>query len=170
MYGERPPPSYAPRPPPGTWSRAAWYSRYTSGSPVRQKHSQSFCMSIPQTSFWNSLRMLSDFMAGNVRFSAGGFRHEILLVPVAEASHIVHVVPPVCPIKSLILWGPRLYLSGQAEPARSKVSLRETLVRRDAAARFRSRKTGTRLSGTSLIPVVTVTRKTVTQSHISWPE
>ena len=54
---------------------------------------------------------------------------KISLLPVSETPHIIHIVPPVLPIKSPILWGPGFYLSDQAKPVRSKVSHCETLVR-----------------------------------------
>ena len=64
---------------------------------------------------------------GARRTGTGSFR--TLLIPVAKAPHIIHIVPPVLPIKSPILWGPGFYLSDQAKPVRSKVSHCETLVR-----------------------------------------
>ena len=64
-----------------------------------------------------------------------------LLVPVAEASHVIHIVPPVCPMDQLLHGNP-FHLHGQAKPVHAKAPLCGPLVRRACGGRLRVRKTG----------------------------
>ena len=101
-----------------------------------------------------------------------GFLPASLLVPVAEAAHVVHIVPPVCPMDQPVYGNP-FHLHGQAKPAHAKGPLCGPLVRRHSGGRLRAGKPAGKAwlsPAPLLIPVVPVTRKTVTQSHISWPE
>ena len=92
-----------------------------------------------------------------------------LLVPVAEAAHIVHIVPPVCPMDQPVHGNP-FHLHGQAKPAHAKGPLCGPLVRRHSGGRLRAGKPADEdwLSPVPLlVPVVPVTYKPYPQSHIS---
>ncbi len=62
-----------------------------------------------------------------------------LLVPVAEAAHVVHIVPPVCPMDQPVHGNP-FHLHGQAKPAHAKDPPCGPLVRRHSGGRLRAGK------------------------------
>ena len=64
-----------------------------------------------------------------------------LFVPVAEAPHVIHIVPPACPMDQLLHGNP-FHLHGQAKPVHAKAPLCGPLVRRACGGRLRVRKTG----------------------------
>ena len=62
-----------------------------------------------------------------------------LFVPVAEAPHVIHIVPPVCPMDQLLHGNP-FHLHGQAKPVHAKAPLCGPLVRRACGGRLRAGK------------------------------